>query len=646
MTADFGPNCSVAWLFAAVDPKQVAGAAFLVNSQVAVTCAHVVRDHLALGEETPAAAPGDPVVLRFEAVGREVGARVIPGGWRPKGWDVALLQLDERLGELEPAGLARAQPRPRESCYIYGAIAGYQGTGQTVYAELAVQRGVDGRRQLNAPSGGQHGYKVLRGFSGAPVFDELGNVIWGMVVTVETDPGIYIAFSIPAEDLREALRAVRAEPAVGNQLKDHAAEPVDDLARDAMAALRQEYEQRLAKQRESYEQQIQELRQAVQTVAGMAREPATGAPAIAALEHLKRGDREPAEQLLQLLLDGASERTAEERQQAAALARSLGVLAYLDNTDRALRAYEITTQLDPGDIWAWIFLSRLNRRANRLGPAEQALERARDAALTSGGERTISVVHTDLGDVRVARGDLPHALEAYSQGLTIDKRLVDQDPTNSEWQRDLSISSDKIGDVQSARGNLDAALSAYQDSLAIREKLAAQDPSNSGWQRDLSISFDRIGNVQSARGNLDAALSAYQDSLAIAEKLAAQDPSNSGWQRDLSVSFDRIGNVQSARGNLDAALSAYQDSLAIREKLAAQDPTNSEWQRDLTVSHWQLADLAEQQSDESTARRHWQAALAIAKEMDATGRLAPPDAHFVETIEARLVQLSEEQATP
>ena len=48
------------------------------------------------------------------------------------------------------------------------------------------------------------GYKVRRGFSGAPVFDELGNTIWGMVVTVETDPGIYVAFSIPAEDLREA----------------------------------------------------------------------------------------------------------------------------------------------------------------------------------------------------------------------------------------------------------------------------------------------------------------------------------------------------------------------------------------------------------------------------------------------------------
>jgi hypothetical protein len=89
---------------------------------------------------------------------------------------------------------------------IYGAIGGYQGAGQTVYAELAAQRGVDGRRQLNAPPGGEHGYKVRRGFSGAPVFDELGNTIWGMVVTVETNPGIYVAFSIPAGDLRERRR--------------------------------------------------------------------------------------------------------------------------------------------------------------------------------------------------------------------------------------------------------------------------------------------------------------------------------------------------------------------------------------------------------------------------------------------------------
>ena len=75
MTAEHGPNATVAWLCTKTDPKQVAGAAFLVSPQLAVTCAHVIRDHLGLGAETPTVAPRDSGILRFEALEREVRRR-------------------------------------------------------------------------------------------------------------------------------------------------------------------------------------------------------------------------------------------------------------------------------------------------------------------------------------------------------------------------------------------------------------------------------------------------------------------------------------------------------------------------------------------------------------------------------------------
>ena len=52
---------------------------------------------------------------------------------------------------------------------------------------------------------------------------------------------------------------------IPTRIQERAPEPLDEIARDAMTALRQEYEQRLAEQREAYEQRIQEMRQAVQT---------------------------------------------------------------------------------------------------------------------------------------------------------------------------------------------------------------------------------------------------------------------------------------------------------------------------------------------------------------------------------------------
>jgi tetratricopeptide (TPR) repeat protein len=195
-----------------------------------------------------------------------------------------------------------------------------------------------------------------------------------------------------------------------------------------------------------------------------------------------------------------------------------------------------------------------------------------------------------------------------------------------------------LGLLHKRAGSLTQAEHAFDQALqaAIR----------TGHDRDQSVAQACLGDIRRAKGNLRAALTAYDAALSIQHQLAARDPDNADWQRDLSVSYDRIGDVRVAQGDRAGALEAYEQGRGIREKLAARDPDNADWQRDLIVSHWRLADLAEQQSDGATARRHWQAALAIAKELDATGRLAPPDAYFVDTIEARLVQLSEEQATP
>jgi tetratricopeptide (TPR) repeat protein len=408
-----------------------------------------------------------------------------------------------------------------------------------------------------------------------------------------------------------------------------------------------------------------------------------------AIELLRQGETGAAESALTEILDRRLQERATASADAAEAARNLGAIAYLNDTAKAIEAFRTATELDPEDASSWIFLGRLYLQAGNLSSAEIALEEAREASDRTGNERNQGLAQLRIGDVRMLQGDLSGALDAYSKSRAIAEKLVVQDPSSAEWQRDLSVSYEKIGDAQSARGDLDSALKAYLDSLAVAEKLAAQDPGNAAWQRDLSVSFERmgdvqsarghpeaalkmhldslairedlarqdpssaewqydlsvsfnrIGNVQYARGNLDGALGAYEDSRTIREKLAAQDPSNTDWQRGLSFSFVNIGDVQSARGNLDAALRAYKDGLDIREKLASQDPSNAEWRRDLIVSHWRLADLAEQRREEATARRHWRAALAIATDLRTSGRLAPPDAHFVETIETRLVQLGQ-----
>ena len=264
--------------------------------------------------------------------------------------------------------------------------------------------------------------------------------------------------------------------------------------------------------------------------------------------------------------------------------------------------------------------------------------------------------------MQVAQGNLPAALNSYHASLAIGDRLVKFDRGNASWHHDLSVSYEKIGDVQVAGGDLPAALellsrpvspleTAWRSPIPampagsticrcptrksatsrwrraiclrrwtpigrvspLRDRLAKSDPGNAGWQHDLSVSYEKVGDVQVAQGylpaaldssradfavktawrspipamparsticrcpaesrrraggpgNLPVALASYQVSLAIRDRLAMFDPGNTGWQRDLSVSYDKVGDVQVAQGNLPAALASYQTGFAIRDQ--------------------------------------------------------------------------------
>jgi tetratricopeptide (TPR) repeat protein len=102
------------------------------------------------------------------------------------------------------------------------------------------------------------------------------------------------------------------------------------------------------------------------------------------------------------------------------------------------------------------------------------------------------------------------------------------------------VAYDRIGDVQMALGDLPKALQLFRDSLAIRERLAQPDPTNTRWQHDLSVSYHKIGDVLVAKGNLPEALKWFRDGLAIRDRLAKIDPDNAGWQVDLAISHWKL----------------------------------------------------------------------------------------------------------
>ena len=140
---------------------------------------------------------------------------------------------------------------------------------------------------------------------------------------------------------------------------------------------------------------------------------------------------------------------------------------------------------------------------------------AQAAAREPGSERDRAVIHVDMGNADITRGDTRAALQNYFAAQRLFERLLSEEPQDLERQRDLSVLQERIGDVFVAQGKLPDAFASYKDSHVIADRLATSDPTNSEWQNDLSVAEERIGDVLVAQGSLGEALLRYRASHAI-----------------------------------------------------------------------------------------------------------------------------------
>jgi hypothetical protein len=196
-------------LFAVRDTAGVpVGVAFLVASDVAVTCAHVVFRAL----DGTAATEGTELVLdqplMMEGSGRRHTVRVErllpqePGG----AGDIAILRLAQAPAGAQVVRLVDAQDLWGHSVRTFG----FPTRRDLGVWHSGVLRGRQGAGWIQADAARPTGYPIAPGFSGAPVWDdELAGVV-GMVVAADTSAAS-AGYVIPTEWLLDAWPDLRTD---------------------------------------------------------------------------------------------------------------------------------------------------------------------------------------------------------------------------------------------------------------------------------------------------------------------------------------------------------------------------------------------------------------------------------------------------
>jgi serine/threonine-protein kinase len=228
-----------------------------------------------------------------------------------------------------------------------------------------------------------------------------------------------------------------------------------------------------------------------------------------------------------------------------------------------------------------------------------------------------------IGEVRIAQGNLPAARQPLEESLALAQALVARDPRDGDRLFGLAQSQYWVGFVHWRRHELDEAQRLFEAYLETARRLVALDAGRADWQREIAYASSNIGTVLQSRGQLDGALARFRECLAIERGLLAAVPTDQELARAVASSHNAIGLVQRQRGRLDDAVEEFGAERAMLERLAAGAPANTRIQARLIVSYSYLGDLLRARGRTADARQRWEDALRIATALaarDATNR--------------------------
>jgi tetratricopeptide (TPR) repeat protein len=220
-----------------------------------------------------------------------------------------------------------------------------------------------------------------------------------------------------------------------------------------------------------------------------------------------------------------------------------------------------------------------------------------------------------LGQVRMAQGDLNKALVPFLESRVLASDLAARDPDNMEWLVGLGASHFWIGYTHYLRGALDSALAEFQPYLEISQRLVQRDSTNRDWQLELGYAHSNIGSVQESKGDLASALESFRFTLGVKERLVVLDSSNMDWLRDLGHTENTVGRAQEQLGMLDSAEVHYRADLAISERLARRDTSNMTWRQYLATALTYMSRIHELRGRDSLAAAGYDSALRVARSL-------------------------------
>lgn len=340
---------------------------------------------------------------------------------------------------------------------------------------------------------------------------------------------------------------------------------------------------------------------------------------------LKKLEENKPQEAAELLKQSLAERDEADQAEVGQMAEDwvdVGNIAYLNDMQAALMAYQKAVASDPDNIEAWDKLGHIQRRLGHLDEATRAYESV--SRLAGDDQYWQSVAYGNFGILYYARGELDKAEKFLLKSLAIDETLGSQEGLASIYgnlgviylarseldkakelllkaleinlalgrQIGTAMQYDSLGYLYLKRGELDKADEFYLKALEINVALDRQE--------DMANQYNNLGSLYERRGDLNKAEEFYLKALKINEAL--------GRQENMAKQYNSLGHLYQKRGELYKAKEFYLKSLKINEVLGAQEVVAGQY--------FNIGLVSGKSGDIKTACQNWQTSVSILKQID------------------------------
>jgi tetratricopeptide (TPR) repeat protein len=218
----------------------------------------------------------------------------------------------------------------------------------------------------------------------------------------------------------------------------------------------------------------------------------------------------------------------------------------------------------------------------------------------------------DIGQVRLAKGDLVEAMAGFREALDRTSALYGRAPQNGNRLFDKAQAEYWVGYAAMQQGDNTTAEAMLRKYYASAVKLAAMNRHDFAWQKEVAYGLQAVAVMDKRQGRTAEAERGMQKLLAMYHAWLKQRPGNPQLRAEAADVVSWLGSLALAQGRLEAAENYFSENVQDLEQSMAAEPDNADWKvRSVYALSW-LANAQRQRGQRASARASVTLAAALA----------------------------------